>query len=99
MAAKNIISRKTESFLQNEKCYEINGKFYDIDKDGVMKEVPKVKALATKVLDKEGWNLESAFEWTSELKYEDRTIELADGVKEADYLAIYGFEKKKEILL
>ena len=92
---KKYYFQKNGELLTNEKCYEINGKFYNIDKDGVMKEVPKVKALATKVLDKEGWNLESAFEWTSELKYEDRTIELADGVKEADYLAIYGFEKEK----
>ena len=95
IGGKKYYFQKNGELLTNEKCYEINGKFYDIDKDGVMKEVPKVKALATKVLDKEGWNLESAFEWTSELKYEDRTIELADGVKEADYLAIYGFEKEK----
>ena len=95
IGGKKYYFQKNGELLTNEKCYEINGKFYNIDKDGVMKEVPKVKALATKVLDKEGWNLESAFEWTSELKYEDRTIELADGVKEADYLAIYGFEKEK----
>lgn len=95
IGGKKYYFQKNGELLTNEKCYEINGKFYNIDKDGVMKEVPKVKALATKVLDKEGWNLESAFEWTSELKYEDRTIELADGVKEADYLSIYGFEKEK----
>ena len=95
IGGKKYYFQKNGELLTNEKCYEINGKFYNIDKDGVMKEVPKVKALATKVLDKEEWNLESAFEWTSELKYEDRTIELADGVKEADYLAIYGFEKEK----
>ena len=95
IGGKKYYFQKNGELLTNEKCYEINGKFYNIDKDGVMKEVPKVKALATKVLDKEGWNFESAFEWASELKYEDRTIELADGVKEADYLAIYGFEKEK----
>ena len=95
IGGKKYYFQKNGELLTNEKCYEINGKFYDIDKDGVMKEVPKVKALATKVLDKEGWNLEDAFEWSSELKYEGKTIGLADGVKEVDYLAIYGFEKEK----
>ncbi len=95
IGGKKYYFQKNGELLTNEKCYEINGKFYDIDKDGVMKEVPKVKALATKVLDKEGWNLEDAFEWSSELKYEDKSIGLADGVKEVDYLAIYGFEKEK----
>ncbi len=95
IGGKKYYFQKNGELLTNEKCYEINGKFYDIDKDGVMKEVPKAKALATKVLDKEGWNLEDAFEWSSELKYEDKNIELADGVKEVDYLAIYGFENEK----
>lgn len=95
IGGKKYYFQKNGELLTNEKCYEINGKFYDIDKDGVMKEVPKVKALATKVLDKEGWNLEDAFEWSSELKYEGKSIGLADGVKEVDYLAIYGFEKEK----
>ena len=95
VGGKKYYFQKNGELLTNEKCYEIDGKFYNIDKDGVMKEVPKVKALATKVLDKEGWNLEEAFEWASELKYDSREIELADGVKEADYLAIYGFENAK----
>ena len=95
VGGKKYYFQKNGELLTNEKCYEIGGKFYNIDKDGVMKEVPKVKALATKVLDKEGWNLEEAFEWASELKYDSREIELADGVKEADYLAIYGFENAK----
>lgn len=95
IGGKKYYFQKNGELLTNEKCYEINGKFYDIDKDGVMKEVPKAKALATKILDKEGWNLEDAFEWSSELKYEDKNIELADGVKEVDYLAIYGFENEK----
>ncbi len=58
IGGKKYYFQKNGELLTNEKCYEINGKFYNIDKDGVMKEVPKVKALATKVLDKEGWNLE-----------------------------------------
>ena len=70
VGGKKYYFQKNGELLTNEKCYEIDGKFYNIDKDGVMKEVPKVKALATKVLDKEGWNLEEAFEWASELKYD-----------------------------
>lgn len=95
VGGKKYYLQKNGKLLTNKECYEINGKFYDIDKNGVMKELTKVKSLAAKVLKKEGHNLESAFKWASALKYDNRNISLADGVKEADYLAVYGFENKK----
>lgn len=95
VGGKKYYLQKNGKLLINKKCYEISGKFYDIDKNGVMKEVAKVKSLAAKVLKKEGRNLDSAFKWASALKYDKKNIALADGVKEVDHLAVYGFENKK----
>ena len=52
--------------VKNKRTYEVNGKYYDIDAQGKCTEVvlTEVQKLARDRLDKIGWDLKSAYDWS-----------------------------------
>ena len=82
--------------LTNITAYRIDGKYYSIDKSGVLTPFSYAESLAAQKLDQIGWNLYAAFKWSSgqtgQFYYYHNNDTIPAGYTAADYYAIYGFE-------
>ena len=93
ITGKNYYFAADGKMLKNKRAYFINGKRYNISENGVVMEMSKAEHLAAATLDEIGWDLYSAFKWSSSaIDYYRHDFVVPDGYDNpSDYYAEYGF--------
>lgn len=97
ITGKNYYFEANGKMVTNERAYPINGKRYNINENGVVTEMSKAEQFAAEILDEIGWDLYSAFKWSSSaIDYYNHDFSVPENYKNpSDYYAEYGFSNRR----
>ncbi len=84
-----------DGFLVTNEDRQLLGKTFHVDENGVIEGyLTATSAQAIEVLNKVGWNLRAAFNWSKSLPYSNRYLRATKGSIHSDFYANYGFTRK-----